>query len=211
MRVLLKSIHLVDPVAGRNGRFDIVIDEDRVGRIGTDIPADGARVIELPASFVVTPGWIDMHVHLRVPGQEYKETIATGTAAAAAGGFTAVACMPNTDPALDSVETVNRLAATCAGEALVPVHPIAAITLGRFGRDVVAFDALADAGVVGFTDDGISTADAKLMGDAPRASSPHGLPVMVHCEDPTLVGGAMNEGEVSRGLGIPGLPAAGEE
>src|SRR6188508_2479241 len=101
MRVLFKSVHLVDPAAGRNGEFDILIDGDRISRIGKALPADGVAVVELPRSFVVTPGLIDIHVHLREPGQEHKETIASGTASAVAGGFTAVACMPNTDPVND--------------------------------------------------------------------------------------------------------------
>src|SRR6185436_16964353 len=100
MKILLKDVHVVDPAAGRNGRFDILIEGDRIARIGRDLPVHVAdtRVIELPSSFVVTPGLIDIHVHLREPGQEHKETVATGTASAVAGGFTAVACMPNTDP-----------------------------------------------------------------------------------------------------------------
>ena len=95
MTVLLKSVRLVDPVAGRDGHFDVRLDGGRIAAIGKDLPIDGARVVELPASYVVTPGLIDIHVHLREPGQEHKETIATGTASAVAGGFTAVACMPN--------------------------------------------------------------------------------------------------------------------
>jgi dihydroorotase len=108
--MLLKSVQVVDPAAGRNGRFDILIDQGRVVRIGRDIPADsakGARVVELPDSVVVTPGLIDIHVHLREPGQEHKETIATGTLSAVTGGFTAVACMPNTDPINDSASVTQ--------------------------------------------------------------------------------------------------------
>ena len=101
MRFLLKNIHLIDPAASRNGRFDLLIEGGRISQIGRDIPAGDARVVELPSSCVVTPGLIDIHVHLREPGQEHKETIATGTASAVAGGFTAVACMPNTDPIND--------------------------------------------------------------------------------------------------------------
>src|SRR3990172_7887647 len=98
MSFLLKNVHLVDPAVGRNGAFDVLIDGDRIARVGKGLPVDGAAVVELPAGCVVTPGLIDMHVPLREPGHEYKETIATGTAAAVAGGFTAVAAMPNTDP-----------------------------------------------------------------------------------------------------------------
>ena len=109
-----------------------------------------------------------MHVHLRVPGQEHKETITTGTKAAAAGGFVAIACMPNTNPALDSVETIQALMERCKAEAVVDVLPIGAITVGRAGQQTVDFDALDDLGVVGFSDDGISTANSRLMMDALR-------------------------------------------
>ena len=114
-RWLLKDVHLVDPAAARNGRFDVAIEGDRVAAIGRDLPAGGWRVVELPAGLVVTPGLIDMHVHLREPGQEHKETVATGTASAVAGGFTAVACMPNTDPINDtaSVTRTPDSAAMC--------------------------------------------------------------------------------------------------
>ena len=105
--MLLKNVHVVDPAAGRNGRFDILIEDGQVTRVGRDLPVDGARVVELPASCVVTPGLIDIHVHLREPGQEHKETIATGTASAVAGGFTAVACMPNTDPVNDNASVTR--------------------------------------------------------------------------------------------------------
>jgi dihydroorotase len=152
-----------------------------------------------------------MHVHLRAPGQEHKETIATGTAAAAAGGFTAVACMPNTLPALDSIETLEWLARECEEHARIPVHPIAAITIGRDGQELVDFDALALAGAIGFSDDGVSTANSLLMTEALTATKRLGLPIMVHCEDPALVGGSMHEGDVSRRLGVRGIPAAAEE
>jgi dihydroorotase len=105
--MLLKSVQIVDPAAGRNGRFDLLIEQGRITRIGRDLPAGSARVVELPASCVVTPGLIDIHVHLREPGQEHKETIATGTSAAVAGGFTAVACMPNTDPVNDTASVTQ--------------------------------------------------------------------------------------------------------
>ncbi|MDQ2682300.1 MAG: dihydroorotase [Chloroflexota bacterium] len=211
MTILLRNAHLVDPETNLDATGSVLIDGEKIAAVTADAAqASADRVVDC-TGLIVSPGWIDMHVHLRVPGQEYKETIATGTAAAAAGGFTAVACMPNTEPALDSVETLRRLAEICDREAIVPVHPIGAITIGRAGQTVVDFDALAEAGVVGFSDDGISTANARLMVEALRASARLHLPVMVHCEDPTLVGGSMNDGEVSRRLGIAGIPAAAEE
>ena len=150
------------------------------------------------------PGLIDVHVHLREPGQEWKETIGSGTAAAAAGGFTTVFCMPNTDPALDSVVALEELKRRTTRDALVTVRPIAAISEGRRGQRPVDFEALATAGAVGFSDDGETTRDSGIMRQALEASCVLGLPVMVHCEDAGLTGGAMHEGEISRRLGDSG-------
>lgn len=211
MRTVFANARLVDPALGLDSTGSVVVEDKVIVDAGPSVnPGSGAREIDC-TGLVLSPGWIDMHTHLRVPGQEYKETIATGTGAAAAGGFTAVACMPNTVPALDSIETFALLAEICAREAAVPVHPIGAITAGREGLEIVDFDALAAAGAVGFSDDGISTANSALMVEALTASKRLNLPIMVHCEDPTLVGGAMHEGDVSRRLGIPGILAAAEE
>jgi dihydroorotase len=154
---------------------------------------------------------IDVHVHLREPGQEWKETVATGTAAAAAGGFTTIFCMPNTEPALDSVVMLEELRRRTERDAVIAVHPIAAISAGRRGKEAADFDALARAGAVGFSDDGESTRDASVMREALRASRRLGVPVMVHCEEPTLAGGSVHDGDVSQQLGLRGLPAAAEE
>ncbi|HQY30884.1 MAG TPA: dihydroorotase [Thermomicrobiales bacterium] len=203
--------HLIDPSNNLDGVGFLYIEDGKIAEISpAPIERTADRVID-GTDLIVTPGWIDMHVHLRVPGQEFKETIATGTRAAAAGGFTAIACMPNTVPALDNVEVITELLQNCARDGVVPVLPIAAITKGRAGKELVDFDALDAIGVVGFSDDGISTADASLMMDALRASARLGKPIMVHCEDATLVGGVMHEGEVSRTLGLKGIPAAAEE
>jgi dihydroorotase len=168
------------------------------------------RVVDV-SGLVVAPGLIDVHVHLREPGQEWKETVATGTAAAAAGGFTTVFCMPNTEPALDSVVALEELRRRIKRDALVTVRPIAAISEGRRGQRPVDFDALATAGAVGFSDDGETTGNSGIMRRALEASRVLGLPVMVHCEDPGLVGGAMHEGETSRKIGVRAIPAAAEE
>jgi dihydroorotase len=134
--MLLKDVHVVDPAAGRNGRFDILIEAGRVSRVGRDIPAGNATVVELPASCVVTPGLIDIHVHLREPGQEHKETIATGTASAVAGGFTAVACMPNTDPINDNAAVTEFILKRAAAAGLARVYPIGAVSIGSKGEQL---------------------------------------------------------------------------
>jgi dihydroorotase len=209
-RLLVWGGRVLDPANGRDELADVLVVDGKIAAVGQGLDAAGARVIDA-AGLVVTPGWIDLHVHLRTPGFEAKETVATGTAAAAAGGFTAICCMPNTRPALDSVEVLEALAATVAREGLVRVFPIAAITKGRASQECVDFDALAAAGAIGFSDDGDSTRDSGLMRQALEASKRLDLPVMVHCEDWTLLGGAMNEGETSRALGIGGIPAEAEE
>jgi dihydroorotase len=209
--LLLRNGRLIDPATGLDQTGDLLIVNDRVASISNEPILDSAdREVDC-TGLVISPGWIDMHVHLRVPGQEHKETIETGTAAAAAGGFTAIAVMPNTEPALDSVETIQRLLDECRDRAKVRVMPIGAITIGRAGQQLVDFNALAELGVVGFSDDGISTANSALMAEALVASKRLGRPIMVHCEDPYLVGGVMHEGEVSARLGLPGIMAAAEE
>ncbi len=209
-RTLLRGGHVVDPSLGLDSRSDVRLHNGRVAAIGKLQPEAGETVLDVDG-LVVTPGWIDVHVHLREPGQEWKETIGTGTQAAAAGGFTTVFCMPNTQPALDSVAVLEELQRRVVRDASVRVHPIATISEGRRGRRPADYEALARAGAVGFSDDGESTADSGIMTEALRASARLGVPVMVHCEDPNLVGGAMHDGDVSARLGVRGIPAAAEE
>ena len=210
-RVLIKGARAVDPAVGLDDVVDVLLADGVVSQVSkTPLSAAADRVIDA-AGLLLIPGLIDCHVHLREPGQEHKETIATGTRAAAAGGFAAVCCMPNTEPALDSVEVLDWLRARVDETAVVPVYPIAAITRGRVGHETVAFDALAAAGAVAFSDDGVSTQDSRLMREALRASARLGLPIMAHCEDPFLVRGSMHEGDVSRRLGVEGIPAVAEE
>ena len=208
--ILLRGGHVVDPSLGLDGRADVRLHDGRVAAVGKLQPGAGETVLDVDG-LVVTPGWIDVHVHLREPGQEWKETIGTGTQAAAAGGFTTVFCMPNTQPALDSVAVLEELQRRVERDASVRVHPIATISEGRRGRRPADYEALARAGAVGFSDDGESTADSGIMTEALRASARLGVPVMVHCEDPNLIGGAMHEGEVSARLGVKGISAAAEE
>ena len=207
---LLRHGRVIDPSLGLDAVADVRIRNGTVAALGTLSPEPGERVVDVDG-LVVAPGLIDVHVHLREPGQEWKETIGTGTAAAAAGGFTTVFCMPNTVPPLDSVVMLEELGRRIARDATIRVHPIATISEGRRGIRAVDIQALARAGAVGFSDDGESTADSRVMREALVASCALGLPVMVHCEEPTLIGGAMHEGDISRSLGIRGIPAAAEE
>ncbi len=208
---LLRAGRVVDPANGRDEVADVLIREGRIAAIGSVGAVAGAEVFDADG-LLVAPGLIDMHVHLREPGYEAKETIATGTAAAAAGGFTTVCCMPNTRPALDSVEVLRDLSERVGRDARVEVHPIAAITKGREGREAVDFAALVEVGAVGFSDDGDTTQDSAIMRAALSASAELDRPIMVHCEDKALAGdGAMHEGDISRRLGIAGIPAEAEE
>jgi dihydroorotase len=209
--VLLKSVFVVDPAGGRNGRFDVEIDGDRLGRIGPDLPVDGRRVVELPASAVVTPGLIDMHVHLREPGQEHKETIATGTAAAVAGGFTAVACMPNTDPVNDQAAVTELILARARATGLARVYPIGAVSVGSRGEALTEIGDLKAAGCVALSDDGRPIATALLLRRALEYATMFGLPIIDHCEDASLKGdGVAHEGRVAGLLGLKGIPGTSE-
>jgi dihydroorotase len=207
---IIRGGRIIDPANQIDMTGDVLVVDGRIAGVGAVAVPDDAEVFDA-TGLVVTPGLIDYHVHLRTPGFEYKESIATGTEAAVAGGFTAVCCMPNTRPALDSVETLTELNGIIERKAMARVFPIAAISKGRKSETAVDFDALAEAGAIGFSDDGDSTRDSRIMRAALEASLRLDRPVIVHCEDWTLAHGAMNEGDVSRRLGLPGIPAEAEE
>ena len=208
--LLLRGGRIVDPSADVDGVADVRVCDRTIAAVGELDPHPGERVIDV-SGLVVTPGLIDVHVHLREPGAEWKETIGSGTAAAAAGGFTTVFCMPNTVPALDSVVAIEELDRRIARDAMVRVRPIAAISEGRRGVRPVDFEGLVSAGAIGFSDDGDTTQNSGLMLQALGASRTLKVPVMVHCEDPHLTGGSMHEGDVSRKLGVRAIPAVAEE
>ena len=211
LKTLLKNVHVVDPVAGRNGKFDILVENGRIARVGRDLPAGSAQVVELPSGCVVTPGLIDIHVHLREPGQEHKETIATGTQSAVAGGFTAVACMPNTDPINDNASVTQFIMKRAADVGVARVYPIGAVSIGQNGEQLTEIGDLRKAGCVAITDDGRPVATSLLMRRALEYASMFNIPVIDHCEDPTLkAGGSAHEGAVAAMLGIKGIPNAAE-
>ena len=211
MKVLLKAKRLVDPVAGRDGEFDILMDGERIVGVGRDLSADGAVVVDLPAGVVVTPGLIDMHVHLREPGQEHKETIATGTASAVAGGFTAVACMPNTHPVNDTASVTEFIVKRAREVGHARVYPIGAVSMGSKGEQLTEIGELKAAGCVALSDDGLPVATALLMRRALEYASMFGLAIINHCEDQSLKGdGVAHEGARASLLGLKGIPGAAE-
>jgi dihydroorotase len=214
MRRLLKGGRVVDPTNGRDGRFDVLIDGDRIAEIAADIPgsrAEGGEVVQVPAGLVVCPGFIDMHVHLREPGHEHKETIATGTAAAVAGGFTAVACMPNTKPVNDNAGVTNLIRQKAAEARRARVYPIGAVSRGQQGQELADIAELREAGCVAVTDDGLPVATAILARRALEYTSMFDMPMIEHCEDPTLKSdGVAHEGAVAASLGLRGIPGAAE-
>ncbi|HXH07829.1 MAG TPA: dihydroorotase [Vicinamibacterales bacterium] len=212
MTLLLKGGRVVDPARGIDAVLDVRIAGGRIERVDRDLPADGARVVVVPRGWVVCPGFIDMHVHLREPGQEHKETIATGTAAAVAGGFTAVACMPNTEPVNDHAAVTELVLQKAAESGLARVYPIGAVSRGSRGEALADIGELRRAGCVAVSDDGRPVATARLMRRALEYAGMFGMPVIDHCEDPTLKGeGVAHEGAVATALGLRGIPAAAEE
>ncbi len=211
-RLLIRGGRLIDPGQNLDTVGSLLVEDGIVLRLGAEVgPSADCDVLDAEG-LVVCPGFIDLHCHLREPGQEEKETIATGTRAAARGGFTTVCCMPNTLPPLDSREVIDRLMARVAEDAIVRVLPVACVTLGRNGDRLVDMAALAGAGVVGFSDDGDPVTAVDLMLRALELSVELGRPVIDHCEDKTLTaGGVINAGAAAETLGVPGMPAYAEE
>jgi dihydroorotase len=209
---LLKGGRVVDPANGRDGVFDLLVDGDRIARIGQDLRIDpDVAVVDIPSGLVVCPGLIDMHVHLREPGQEHKETVATGTAAAVAGGFTAVACMPNTSPVNDNAGVTEYILKKAAEASLARVYPIGAVSRGQKGDQLAEIAELRQAGCVAITDDGHPVATALLMRRALEYAGMFDMPVIEHCEEQTLTGdGVAHEGFHASALGLRGIPGQAE-
>ncbi|TVQ59615.1 MAG: dihydroorotase [Phycisphaerales bacterium] len=210
--ILIQGGRLIDPASGRDETADIVIEGGRVVGVGPGLRApDGAEVIDAREK-IVAPGLIDPHVHLREPGHEHKETIASGTAAAVEGGFATVCCMPNTSPALDSPAALALVRERASKGGACRVFAVCAATVGRAGVSLTDIAALAEAGAVGVSDDGDALASSAVMHRALEQTRDAGLAFMQHCQDPELTrASAMHAGEVALRLGLPGWPSVAEE
>ena len=210
--LLLRGGRVVDPSQGIDDVLDVLLVDGKVARLGRDLEAPEHAEVRNVAGLVVCPGLIDLHVHLREPGGERKETIETGARAAAAGGFTAVCAMPNTDPPVDDPAAVGFVRAQGMRAGYARVYPVAAVSVGQRGERLAAIGEMVDAGAVAISDDGRPVADAGLMRLALEYAQTFGIPVASHCEELSLSrGGSMNEGLVSTRLGLQGIPNAAED
>ena len=205
MKLLIKNGTVIDPASDRNGRFDLLVEDERIVKVAPEITDSADRVIDAQGLDVV-PGFIDLHVHLREPGFEYKETIKTGSMAAARGGFTTICPMPNTKPVIDSPEMVKWLLDKAKEDAVVHILPVGAVTVGQAGKEMTDIAGMAAAGAYAISEDGKSVMDSKLYKDAMIEAKKAGLVVLAHCEDKQLVGkGALNAGPVAKKLGVCGI------
>jgi dihydroorotase len=203
---VVRGGRVVDPAQGVDASIDIRVDDGLITALGTDLDTNANKVIGAEG-LVVAPAFVDPHVHLRTPGRDDEETIASGTAAAAAGGYCAILAMPNTDPVVDSAAALRALADVARAEADVPIGFLAAITKSQEGAELTEMGELADAGAVGFTDDGMPVRSPGIM----RRALQYGRRIAVHCEEPTLSrNGQMHEGAVSAELGFSGYPSVAE-
>ncbi len=208
--LLIRNGRVLDPETKTDAALDVLLDGERIARVGAKLEAGGAEVFDAEG-LIVAPGFIDLHCHLREPGQEMSETIETGTRSAARGGFTAVCCMPNTQPVNDNASVTRFILDRAAAAGVVRVWPIGAASMGSKGEALAEISAMKSAGIVAVSDDGKPVATARLMRQVMDYSTPLGLPVIDHCEDPSLfAGGVMREGPNSLKLGLSGIPAASE-
>ena len=218
MNLWIKGGHLLDPANNRDEICDILVKDGKVvaaGSLLSDNPGDfsgeNTRIIDAAGKYVM-PGFLDLHVHLREPGFEYKETIKTGTAAAAKGGFTAVCPMPNTKPATDCPEMIRKVLDIAGRDSKIHVYPVGAVTKGQEGEEMTDIAGMVKAGAKAISEDGKSVMDAELYRNAMKEAKKAGIPVMAHCEDKNLAGaGAMNAGAKAEELGIPGITNAVED
>lgn len=221
MKILIKKGYVIDPLSNREGIFDILIEHDKIIKVETDLSLaennpnhvnkEEILIIDANGKYVM-PGFIDLHVHLREPGFEYKETICTGSMAAAAGGYTSICPMPNTKPATDNAERITLIEQKAVKEAVINILPIGAVTVGQEGYELTDMKAMVEAGAVAFSEDGKSVMDTALYAKAMRQAAQIGIPIFAHCEDKSLVGhGVMNEGKKAKELGLAGISNAVED
>lgn len=212
MKLLLKGARVIDPAGNLDAPMDVLVEDGKIAGCKPGIKApSGAKVLNL-TDMILAPGLIDMHTHLREPGYEYRETVASGSAAAVAGGFTSIACMPNTRPVNDNRSVTEFILRKAAEANLANIYPIGAISMNSDGKQMTEFWDLREAGIVALSDDGNPVMDAALMRRAMEYADSLDLPVIQHCEDKNLsAGGLMNEGYPSTLLGLPGIPAIAEE
>lgn len=211
MKILLKDLTVIDPSVKINEKADLLIEDGVITKIGKLKSSEikDAKVFELEGK-ICTPGFYDMHVHLREPGREDEETVLTGSNSAAAGGFTGIACMPNTSPDIDSAEVVNLIKEK-AKNHLVDVHPIGAATLKRNGEELAPIAEMVDSGIVAVSDDGVAIKTASILRNVLEYTQMYNIPVIEHCEDPSLADGVMNESFSSTNLGLPSIPTVAED
>ena len=207
--LLIQNGTILDPSQNLERKTDLLIRDGKIAAVGTNL-GKADRVIDARGK-LVTPGLIDVHVHFREPGDEEEETIASGCAAAVAGGFTTVCCMPNTKPPLDNEGQIEFVLREAQRVGLANVLPVGAITKGREGKELAEIGSMHDRGAIAFSDDGVGVADAAVMRKALQYANMFDAVLMQHCEEPTLSGGAMHSGIVSATLGIPGIPAEAEQ
>ena len=206
MKKLIKGGRVIDPATERDGIYDVLIDGDRILKVAPSIEDPADEVIDASGCLVV-PGFIDLHVHLREPGFEHKETIKTGSMAAARGGFTTICPMPNTKPAMDSPEMIQWLLNKAKEDSVVHILPVGAVTKGQLGQEMTDIAGMAKAGAKAISEDGKSVMNTKLYKEAMIEAKKAGIIVLAHCEDRYLVGkGALNAGETAKRLGVEGIP-----
>ncbi|PNT93015.1 dihydroorotase [Clostridium thermosuccinogenes] len=211
MRILIKNGHVIDLATKLNGVYDVMIEDGRVVEIARDLDITNGELIDAEGKYVL-PGLVDAHCHLRDPGFEYKEDIESGTRSAAKGGFTSIACMPNTNPVIDNEAMVKYIINKAKTDGVVNVFPIGSISKGQKGEELSEIGELKFAGAVAISDDGRPVASSSLMKKALQYASMFDMTVISHCEDPDLSdGGVMNEGTQSTLLGLKGIPSAAEE
>lgn len=212
MKLLIQNGHLLNPANGFDQVADLLIEDGQVARISTSpIFEEGARVIDATGLYVM-PGFIDLHVHLRDPGLTYKETLATGSMAAARGGFTTICPMPNTKPVMDTPQKIEEIVERARKEAVVHILPIGSVTLGMEGKETTDVQGMKEAGAIAISEDGKSVMDSAVYAEGMKKAAAAGIPVFAHCEDICLVrGGVMNAGEKAAKLGLPGITNAVED